>query len=217
VTENQPEKTISMLPGGERPEKIKNPNHPRKGDRITVDPIREIKDIKAIKQLLANNPRNLLLFTMGVNNGLRIGDLLKLKAKDVERLRPGQSIIIRESKTGKDNVLMVNNSLYKTIRSYSEIINPDNEDYLFASRKTKGPLTIQAVNALVKKWTRAINLQGNYGAHTLRKTFGYIQRTQYGVGFEVLAKRFNHSSPAVTMRYLGLTSKDVNDVLMNDI
>jgi integrase len=207
VTENQRKKTM----------KIKNPNHPRKGDRITVGPIREIKDIKAIKQLLANNPRNLLLFTMGVNNGLRTGDLLKLKAKDVKRLRPGQSIIIRESKTGKDNVLMVNNSLYKTIRSYSEIINPDNEDYLFASRKTQRPLTIQAVNALVKKWTRAINLQGNYGAHTLRKTFGYIQRTKYGVGFEVLAKRFNHSSPAVTMRYLGLTSKDVNDVLMNDI
>ena len=197
--------------------RIKNPNHPRKGDRITVGPIREIKDIKAIKQLLANNPRNLLLFTMGVNNGLRTGDLLKLKAKDVKRLRPGQSIIIRESKTGKDNVLMVNNSVYKTIKGYSEILKPDNEDYLFASRKTQAPLTIQAVNALVKKWTKAINLRGNYGAHTLRKTFGYIQRIKYGVGFEVLAKRFNHSSPAVTMRYLGLTSKDVNDVLMNDI
>jgi integrase len=197
--------------------KIKNPNHPRKGDRITVGPIREIKDIKAIKQLLANNPRNLLLFTMGVNNGLRTGDLLKLKAKDVKPLRPGQSIIIRESKTGKDNVLMVNNSVYKTIRSYWEILKPDDEDYLFAGRKTQAPLTIQAVNALVKKWTKAINLQGNYGAHTLRKTFGYIQRTKYGVGFELLAKRFNHSSPAVTMRYLGLTSKEVNDVLMNDI
>ncbi|MDL1977023.1 MAG: tyrosine-type recombinase/integrase [Deltaproteobacteria bacterium] len=197
--------------------RIKNPNHPRKGDRITVDPIREIRDIKAIKQLLANNPRNLLLFTMGVNNGLRVGDLLKLKVKDVKPLRPGQSIIIRESKTGKDNVLMVNNSVYKTIRSYWEILKPDDEDYLFAGRKTRGPLTIQSVNALVKKWTKAINLQGNYGAHTLRKTFGYIQRTKYGVGFELLAKRFNHSSPAVTMRYLGLTSKEVNDVLMNDI
>ena len=197
--------------------RIKNPNHPKKGDRITVDPIRDIKDIKAIKQLLSKEHRNLLIFTMGINNGLRIGDLLKLRVKDVKRLRPGQSIIIRKSKTGKDNVLMVNNSVYKTIRSYSEIVKPDDEDYLFASRKTQGPLTIQSVNALVKKWTQAINLQGNYGAHTLRKTFGYIQRTQYGVGFELLAKRFNHSSPAVTMRYLGLTSKAVNDVLMNDI
>ena len=207
MTENQRERTM----------RIRNPNHPKKGDRITVDPIREIKDIKAIKQLLANNPRNLLLFVMGVNNGLRVGDLLKLKVKHVTHLGPGQSIVIRESKTGKNNILMLNKGVYKTIRSYSEILKPDDEDYLFASRKTQGPLTIQSVNALVKKWTQAINLQGNYGAHTLRKTFGYIQRTQYGIGFEVLAKRFNHSSPAVTMRYLGLTSKDVNDVLMNDI
>jgi integrase len=77
---------------------------------------------------------------------------------------------------------------------------------------------IQAVNALIKSWSRAINLNhGNYGAHTLRKTFGVIQRTKYGVGFEVLAKRFNHSSPTTTMRCLGLTSDAVSEALMNEI
>jgi integrase len=98
-------------------------------------------------------------------------------------------------------------------------VQPAGEDYLFPSRKGgRKPVTIQTVNALVKKWCRTINLNhGNYGSHTLRKTFGYIQRTQYGVGFEVLAKRFNHSSPTVTMRYLGLTSDEVNEVLMNEI
>ena len=70
----------------------------------------------------------------------------------------------------------------------------------------------------MKKWPRAINLNaGNYGAHTLRKMFGYIQRMEYKVGFEVLAKRFNHASPAVTMRYLGIEDKEVNEILMNDI
>jgi integrase len=54
---------------------------------------------------------------------------------------------------------------------------------------------------LIKQWARAIHLKGNYGAHSLRKTFGFIQRTKYAVGFEVLAKRFNHSSPTITMRY----------------
>ena len=84
-------------------------------------------------------------------------------------------------------------------------------DYLFVSRKTKEPLSIQAdgVNALLKKWTR--NEHGNYGAHTLRKTFGFIQRTKFGVDFELLAKRFNHSNPTTTMRYLGLTSDEMNE------
>ena len=53
-------------------------------------------------------------------------------------------------------------------------------------------MTTGSVTALVKKWCRLINLDGNYGSHTLRKTFGYIQRTKYGVSFEVLCKRYNH-------------------------
>ncbi len=65
-------------------------------------------------------------------------------------------------------------------------------------------VTVQCVNNMVKRWTCEINLKGNFGAHSLRKTWGYVQRTFYGVGFEILCKRFNHSSPAITMRYLGI-------------
>ena len=196
---------------------IRNPNHPKKGSSTKVDPIRNEADISAIKKLLADNPRDLLLFIMGINNGLRAGDLLKLKVGQVRRLKPGLSITIRESKTGKDNILMVNKAVAKPIKGYIDKVALGDDDYLFASRKTGKPLTIQAVNALVKKWTLAINLKGNYGAHSLRKTFGCVQRVKYGVGFEVLAKRFNHSSPAITMRYLGLSSDEVNEVLMNEI
>ena len=32
-------------------------------------------------------------------------------------------------------------------------------------------------------------------AHFLRNTSGYIQRTKFGVGFELICKRFNHSAP----------------------
>ena len=199
-------------------ERNRNPNHPEKGREIRVDPIRRGEDIQAIKQLLSGTPRDLLLFTMGINNGLRAGDLLMVKVRDVKSLKPGEFITIRENKTGKQNILMVNKAVHKALRNYLEKVRPGDDDYLFASRKTREPLTIQAVNALIKKWTGTINLNhGNYGAHTLRKTFGFIQRTKYGVGFEVLAKRFNHSSPTTTMRYLGLTSDEVSEVLMNEI
>ena len=196
---------------------VPNANHPKKGSRITVDPIRRLEDIKAIKTMLSNKPRDFLLFTMGINNGLRAGDLLDLKVKKVKHLKEGDSITIDENKTKKKNVLKVNKPVYKALRNYLEKVNPDDEDFLFASRKTNEAISIQAVNALIKKWTKAINLNGNYGAHTLRKTWGYIQRTKHGVGFEVLAKRYNHSSPAVTMRYVGVTDKEVDDILMNEI
>ena len=166
---------------------------------------------------LADEQRNKLLFVMGVNNGLRAGDLLKIRVEDVRYLKPGEHIPIKEGKTGKRNVLMVNNSVYKALKEYLAVIRPGDKDYLFRSKKGVRPLTIQAVNLLIKRWTSTINLRGNFGAHTLRKTWGYIQRIKYGVGFEIICKRFNHTSPAVTMRYLGIEDKEVNNILLNEI
>ena len=57
-----------------------NPNHPKRGASTVVSPIRRPTDIQAISRLLKDSPRDRLLFLMGINNGLRCGDLLKLKA-----------------------------------------------------------------------------------------------------------------------------------------
>ena len=198
-------------------EKGQNYNHPKKGDRIAVDPIRNIADIKAISKLTKDNPRDHLLFLMGINNGLRAGDLIKIKVKDVRDMKIGDTLTIKESKTQKDNILVVNKTVHKALKAYLDRVQPDDEAFLFKSRKGNGHIQSQAVSKLVKKWTRAINLKGNYGAHTLRKTWGYIQRTMHGVGFEIICKRYNHSSPAITMRYLGIQDREVHGVLMNEI
>jgi len=120
---------------------------------------------------------------MGINNGLKVGDLLSLKVKDVRSLREGDCIAIKESKTGKTNILMVNRSVYKALKNYFENLNPDDNAFLFASRKSKGSLNIQAVNSLVKKWTKAINLnQKNYGAHTYGRPLATSSEQNLGLG-----------------------------------
>jgi integrase len=196
---------------------MKNPNHPKLGSKILVSPIQNIKDIQSIKTLLSDRPRDLLLFTLGINNGIRAGDLLKLKVSDLKNLKPGDSIQIKESKTNKLNVLSINKEVYKTLRHFLVTQNPNDDEPLFKSRNRNHALTVMAVNRMVKSWCKAINLNGNYGSHTLRKTFGYIQRTKFGVGFEVLCRRFNHSSPSITMRYLGISDQEVVNILQNEI
>jgi len=195
----------------------KNKNHPKKGSSTLVEPIRDEKNIKAIRKILSDEPRNHLLFVMGVNNGLRTGDLLKLKVRDVKGLKEGDSINIKEGKTGKQNILVINGIVHKVLDQYLKESKLDDDDYLFKSRKDKAkPISIMAVNLLIKGWASAINLKGNYGAHSLRKTWGYFQRKVFGVGFEVLCKRYNHASPAVTMRYLGITDREVQNILTNN-
>jgi integrase len=124
-------------------------NHPKKGARIKVDPIRSINDVKAISKYLADKPRDRLLFIMGVNNGLRCGDLLKLKVNQIKDLKPGEYLEIKESKTGKENILVINKTVYKVIRNYLEKLKPQDEEYLFKSRKGdrgQGPLICKVIS-----------------------------------------------------------------------
>ncbi len=193
-----------------------NRNGIKKGSRVKVEPVRKQKDIKAISKLLQGKPRDLLLWVIGINNGLRASDLVNLKVTQVQDLKPGDVLNIVESKTGKDNVLVINKSVYKALQEFLTGVQPGPADYLFQSRKG-GHISSQSVGRLVKTWSKDINLAGNYGAHTLRKTWGYHQRINHGVGFEIICKRYNHSSPSVTMGYLGIESKEVHDVLMNEI
>jgi integrase len=102
------------------------------------------------------------------------------------------------------------------VGDFEVAIGASDEDYLFQSRNGNNkPLTRETVNKMIKEWTKSF--KGNYGTHTLRKTFGYIQRTKYGVSFEVLCKRYGHSSPAITMRYLGIDDREVKGILLNEI
>jgi hypothetical protein len=79
----------------------------KKGTRIKVEPVRRQKDIKAISQLLQGKTRDLLLWVMGINNGLRANDLVRIRVDQVMRLKAGDVVNIVESKTGKDNVLVI--------------------------------------------------------------------------------------------------------------
>ena len=136
--------------------KDENYNKPKVGSKIAVDPIRRMKDIQAISKMLSDNPRNNLLFVMGTNNGLRTGDLLKLKVSDVKGMRVGDTLVIKEGKTGKHNILVMNKSIYKSLQVYLEALKPMDDDALFASRRGRRSITIQCVNNIVKKWVGEI-------------------------------------------------------------
>src|SRR5208283_1506406 len=84
---------------------------------------------------------NNLLFVMGTNNGLRTGDLLKLKVGDVKGMKVGDTLIIKEGKTGKRNILVMNKSIHKSLQIYLEALKPMDDDFLFASRKGNRSIT----------------------------------------------------------------------------
>lgn len=196
-----------------------NFNHPTKGSSIRVDPIRNLKDIKAIKKLLQANTntgaRDLCLFTLGINTNLRASDLLQITAGQVRHLNPGDDLTLKERKTGKHRRITLNKAVVSSIKELLSSRPYHDDDPLFLGQR--GPLTVPSVNRLVKQWCKAINLKGNYGSHTLRKTFGYHQRVTFGMGIPELMTVFNHSSQRETLEYLCVQPDEVKSLYANEL
>jgi integrase len=195
--------------------KSRNQNRPKKGDQIKVDPIRKRKDIESIKKLLGDDPRNSALFTVGINTNLRASDLLRIRVGQVRDLKPGDEIELKEKKTGKSRRITLNKASVQAIQRLLASRPYADENLLFTGQR--GPLTVPSVHRLVKGWCRAINLRGNYGSHSLRKTWGYHQRVTFGVDIPRLMVCFNHSTQRQTLNYLCIQPEEIKDVYQNEL
>ncbi|PKM80388.1 MAG: recombinase XerD [Firmicutes bacterium HGW-Firmicutes-14] len=183
---------------------------------MTVEPIRNMKDIKAvINYLKEGTMRDYLLFMFGVNTGLRIGDIIILKYSDVfdEKGNFKQYLVIRERKTYKEKKIKLNDSLKKALKSFiSHHPELRKKEFIFASRKGGYISRIQAYRVL-KKAANTVGLE-NFGTHSMRKTWGYhtYKASKYNIG--LIMDMFNHSSQKVTLRYIGI-SQDQKDELFS--
>jgi DNA-binding GntR family transcriptional regulator len=147
----------------------------KQGDRPrspkSIEPIRDLEDIRRIKKILEDKPRDLLLFDLATQTGLMIKDLLTLKVKDFVGLKIGDLLTVtRGSKTGPHEIRL-NQVILRSFNLYLEKSKPKPDDYLFKSRKGGKPLNISSVSHLIKGWLEAANIKGPRGAKSLRKTW----------------------------------------------
>lgn len=197
--------------------KGQNFNRPKTGDRIKVEPIKDMEAVKAIKYLLKDGPRDLAMFTLGINTALRASDLLNIRVGQVRHLKAGEDLELVEKKTGKVKRVTLNKGCVKAVRDLLAAHPADDHHYLFRGQRGHGPLTVPYLNNLVKQWCAAVKLKGNYGSHTLRKTFGYHQRKTFCVSLPILVDVFNHSSQKQTMEYLCIQPEEIKEVYLNEI
>ena len=117
---------------------------------------------------------------------------------------------------GKLRRITLNKTCIDAIRNLINSSSYDDSDYLFQSQRRE-VLTVPSVIRLVKSWCRAINLKGNYGSHTLRKTWGYHQRVSFGTDIPRLMVCFNHSTQRQTLEYLCIQAEEIKDVYQNEL
>lgn len=180
-----------------------------------VQPIRDKKVLEEFKRLLRlRNYKYYIMTVIGLNTGLRISDILKLKVDGIL----GTHITIKEQKTGKYKRFLINDNLRNELDRYIKQANLTKDNYLIPSNKRdkngneKSISRVQAYNILKSVGDQlGIN---NIGTHTLRKTFGYFYYQQYK-DIATLQKIFNHSSPSITLKYIGITDDIIDSTISN--
>ena len=200
-----------------------NPNHPKFGDTIKVESIRTVNSINKIKKNLAPSPRNFALFVVGINTAYRASELLSIRLKQIRHLAPGDRLEIKQKKTKKYRAVTLNSGSVTAIQSLLEHLDRkalrmkdltwvDDDSFLFAGTDPTKALTVPYLNNLVKKWCRQANVKGNYGSHSLRKTWGYMQRTKQDTPIPLLMLAFGHASQQQTLAYLCIQDEEIDSI-----
>ena len=186
-----------------------------------VEPIRDRKKIAQIKNLLRGQGRfrDLLLFTVGVNTALRISDLLQLRIGQFldDRGRYKYRFWIHEQKRNKRHEVTINQSIREALEEYVKAypgVAKNMEHFVFFNTKTNGfsePIKRGQAWKFIVSICHEVGLPGNFGTHSLRKTWGYHARMQ-GVDLALIMHKLNHESIAYTKRYLGITDDELQAV-----
>ena len=193
---------------------------------MASEPIRSKKDVKKIINHYFNlgHWRNYVLIVMGINTALRISDMLRLRWSDVydfDRKHLRKHLTLLETKTGKRQTIVLNDAVVKALMIYfpyrKETVR---EAFLFPSnrrggRELLGPISRQQANRIIKEAARKSRTAEKVSCHSLRKTFGY-HAWRAGVQVAVIMEIYNHSSYAVTRRYLGI-GQDERDAVYRKV
>jgi len=177
-----------------------------------VEPIKGLRTIRRIKNYLrVRSARDYCLFTLGINVALRISDLLSLRVKDVENK---EFFYIRESKTNNAIKVAIPINAQEAVSFYLDKTDLSLNDFLFPGKFRGRPLTRQAVHLLIKQWTEANEIEGNFSTHSLRKTWARSAIYDFNIPITDVSHKLGHSSVAVTKLYLGITQSEINKVEM---
>ena len=195
-----------------------------------AEPIKSMDDIFKISRYLIGQKRyrDNMLFIVGINFGLRVSDLRMLRFCNLinDNLTFKDSFAVFEKKTRntrkrkKNRYITINHAVVEAVTLYLEN-TPDVSlsDYMFRSVSnnsvnTNNPLSIKSIDRILKGFATDLDLNVKMSTHTLRKTFCYHQMVMSHNDSRkllLLQKMLNHSSPAQTLDYIGITAEEIDE------
>lgn len=195
-----------------------------------AEPIKNMEDIQRISSglIASGRYRDNMLFIVGINFGLRVSDLRVLRFSNLinENFMFKDSFPVFEKKTRNtrkrkmNRYITINNAVIEAVTLYLQNTpNVSLSDYMFrgVSNRCGGenkPLTPKSIDRILKSFAEEFDVNVKMSTHTLRKTFCYHQMLMSHNDSRkllLLQKMLNHSSPAQTLDYIGITSEEMEE------
>ncbi len=172
-----------------------------------VDAIKK-EDVLVVQKLLETKFTSRVyadIWSIGCQLALRIGDLLDIKYQDLNIL--DRELKLVEGKTKKHKTIRLNEKAIRVIEERRKLYPGDEFLFQVHSNRCSGqPVSRVSVSRVFKEVGDIAGL--TLGTHSMRKTRGFAMY-KAGVPVAKIAKVLNHSSEAVTLRYIGITAEEV--------
>lgn len=195
-----------------------------------AEPIKSMNDIFRISKYLIEQKRyrDNMLFIVGINFGLRVSDLRMLRFSNLinDNLMYKDNLVVFEKKTRntrkrkKNRYITINHAVVEAVTLYLEHTEGVClSDFMFRSESNRGkdknePLSVKSIDRILKGIATDLDLNVKISTHTLRKTFCYHQMVMSHNDSRkllLLQKMLNHSSPAQTLDYIGITTEEIDE------
>lgn len=170
-----------------------------------IGPIKDKQIMERMKEYLREqSTRNYLLFRLGINLGIPMGDLLHLRIEDVA----GKNEFI-----SGDYRVRISESLQREIEFY---IGERKEGYLFRMHTNK-PLSRFQLYNILRDAAEVAGFKYPVGAMTLRKTFAYWAHRERRIYLPLLSKYLNHHTVSYTLRYMDADAEEETDICLSEM
>ena len=176
-----------------------------------------IRSKKQVSEFLAyfkkqGHNRNWVLAALCLHTALRVSDVLSISTNDVydfDKRTVRSSITIVEGKTKKNKTVVFHKNLINALKAYMPESQPGQP--LVLNKLTGKAISRVQAHRLISEAAKSVGIEENVSCHSLRKTFGY-HAWKEGTSPAIIMEIYNHSSLAVTRRYLGVAQSDMNEV-----
>lgn len=152
--------------------------------------------------------RNVVLFSMMLECGLRISEVANLKNEDILE----NQIIIRNGKNNKDRALAITPIMKKQMIKYDRLkknrYKTDDYQYYFVSYQ-RGKLSEKSIWDMMQRIKEQMTIRSvvRFSGHTLRHTYAHMAMRN-GMDIYTLSKNMGHSSVTMTQNYLQTLKSD---------